>query len=232
MKKNKLPIILIALGLILRIIFIGQDYNGYLLIFIGLMILLFKYAGKTAKRITAVILALGALYFAFVETTVIKCSAGDTDVSADYLIVLGAAVHNGVPSISMCERCDAAVEYLNANPDCKVILSGGQGNDESMPEAEAMKTLLIEDGISEDRIITECNSTSTYENIKFSSQFVEDDSLIAVCTSEYHLYRAKLIGKTLGLELYGVPAKTGYISTRINYFIREAFGVTYQWLFG
>lgn len=232
MKKNLFPAILIFLGLILRFVFIGQDYNGYLLIFAGLMIPLFKYAGKTVKRITALILALGAAYFIIIEVPIVKSASGDTDISADYLIVLGAAVHGDVPSLSMVERCDAAAEYLNAHPDCRAIVSGGQGNDESLSEAEAMKKLLISAGIDESRILVEDKATSTYENILYSSEFIEDGAKTAVCTSEYHIYRAKLIGKSLGLELYGVPAKTGYISTRINYFIREAFGVTYQLVLG
>lgn len=230
--KNKLPILLIAAGLILRFAFTGESYIGYLLIFIAVMILLFKYAGKTAKRITAVILALGLAYFVIIEVPIVSAASGDTEESADYLIVLGAAVHGNTPSLAMRERCNAAITYLQANPDCVVIVSGGQGNDEIIPEAEAMKALLIEDGIADSRIIVEDKSTSTYENLLNSSEYIEDGSVIAVCTSEYHLYRAKLIGRGLGLELIGVPAKTGYLSVRTNYFIREAFGVTYQWIFG
>lgn len=232
MKKNTLPAVLIALGLILRFVFIGQDYNGYLLIFAGLMILLFKYANRTVKRIAAVILALGVGYFIFIEVPIVNSASGDAEVNADYLIVLGASVNDGLPSLSMVERCDAAVEYLNEHPSCTAVLSGGQGADESMSEAEAMRRLLTADGIDEDRIIIEDRSTSTYENVKFSSELIEDGASAAVCTSEYHIYRAKLIGRSLGLELYGVPARTGYVSTRINYFIREAFGVTYQLVFG
>lgn len=230
--KNKLPILLIIAGIILRFAFSGEDYIAYLLVFIAAMILLFKYAGKTLKRITAVVLAIGIAYFAFVEVPIIKASRGDTEQSADYLIVLGAAVHGDAPSLSMRERCDAAAEYLLCNPDCVAIVSGGQGNDENLSEAEAMKPLLVDKGIDGKRIIVEDKSTSTYENLLNSSELIEDGASIAVCTSEYHLYRAKLIGDRLGLELIGVPAKTGYISVRTNYFIREAFGVTYQWIFG
>lgn len=230
--KNKLPVILIIAGLILRFAFSGESYIAYLLIFIAAMILLFKYAGKTVKRIVAVILALGVAYFAFVEVPIIKAASGDTELSADYLIVLGAAVHGDRPSLSMRERCGAAAEYLSSNPDCVAIVSGGQGNDENISEAEAMRVLLIDSGIEDSRIIVEDKSTSTYENLLNSSEFIEDDAVIAVCTSEYHLYRAKLIGRGLGLELIGVPARTGYLSVRTNYFIREAFGVTYQWIFG
>ena len=232
MKKNLFPIILIVLGLILRIVFIGQDYNGYLLIFAGLMILLFKYAKKPVKHIAAVILALGMAYFVIIEVPIVKSASGNEAKAADYLIVLGAAVHGDEPSLSMVERCDAAIGYLNAYPDCVAIVSGGQGNDENLSEAEVMRRLLTGGGIDDTRIIVEDKASSTFENILFSSEFIEDGASVAVCTSEYHVHRAKLIGKELGIELSGVPAKTSYVSTRINYFIREAFGVTYQLVLG
>lgn len=229
---KKLAIFLFIAGLILIFAFTGQDYNGMLLIFIALLIVFFGRAGKKARRIVAAVLSVCLVYFIAVEIPIVRSSAGDEEQSADYLIVLGAAIYGETPSLAMVERCDAAIDYLKCNPDCKAIVSGGQGNDEVISEAEIMRRLLIKSGISEDRILVEDKSFSTYENIKFSSEkYIEPDAVLAVCTSEYHLYRAKLIGRDMGLELIGVPAKTTHISVRCNYFIREAFGVTYQWSF-
>lgn len=229
---NKLSIFLAIAGLILIFAFTGQDYNGMLLIFIALLIQLFTRVGKKTKRIVAAVLVLCLAYFIFVEVPIVKSSVGETEQGADYLIVLGAAIYGEAPSLAMVERCDAAIEYLNENPDCVAIVSGGQGSDEVVPEAEIMRRLLVNGGISESRIRVEDKSFSTYENIKFSTEkYIEPDAILAVCTSEYHIYRAKLIGRELGVSLIGVPANTGHISVRCNYFIREAFGVTYQWLF-
>lgn len=229
---KKLAFLLIIAGLCLGFLFTGQDFNGTVLIFIGLVILLFRFIGKNLKRIIAILLAIGVAYFIIVEVPIVKGSMGDTDKSADYLIVLGAAIYGETPSLSMTERCDAAIEYLNDNPNCIAIVSGGQGNDEIVSEAEIMKRLLLAGGIAEDRIIVEGKSSSTYENLKNSAELIPEGATVAVCTSEYHIYRAKLIGRDLGLELIGVPAKTGHLSVRLNYFIREAFGVTYQKLLG
>lgn len=230
---NKLSTILALLGLILIFAFTGENYNGYLLIFIALSIQLFGRGGKGAKRIFSICLAVLITYFIIIEVPIIKSASGDEDVRADYLIVLGAAIYGETPSLSMVERCDAAIKYLKANPSCTAIVSGGQGNDEVVSEAEIMKRLLRKGGISPDRICVEDKSFSTYENINNSSAlFIEPGASAAVCTSEYHIFRAKLIGRKLGLELSGIPAKTGNITVRCNYFIREAFGVTYQWIFG
>lgn len=229
---KKLALFLIITGLCLGFFFTGQDFNGTVLIFIGLVILLFGCLGNRLKRIVAIVLAIGIAYFAIIEVPIVRASAGDTDKDADYLVVLGAAIYGETPSLSMTERCNTAIRYLNLNPDCIAIVSGGQGNDEIVPEAEVMKRLLLDGGIAESRILVESKSSSTYENLNNSSELIPDGASVAVCTSEYHIYRAKLIGKDLGLELIGVPAKTGHISVRLNYFIREAFGVSYQLIFG
>ena len=76
-----------------------------------------------------------------------------------------------------------------------------------------------------------------YENLKFSFEIISslgnaDTAKIAVVTSEYHIYRAKLIADSLDTEVYAVAAHTTYPTVRLNYFIREAFGVTYQMVFG
>ena len=51
---------------------------------------------------------------------------------------------------------------------------------------------------------------------------------MAIVTSEYHLYRAKLMAEALGAKPLGVAAKTFWIDLRINYFIREAFAAAYM----
>ena len=114
---KKLSIFLIIAGLILATVFTGQNYNGFLLIFSGLLILLFGHVGRKARRIISAVLAIGIVYFIAVEIPIIKGACGDTDADADYLIILGAAIYGETPSLAMVERCDAAIEYLKDNPD-------------------------------------------------------------------------------------------------------------------
>lgn len=61
------------------------------------------------------------------------------------------------------ESGGAASRYYGHN---YVVVSGGQGMDEEVSEAFAMKEYLTNKGISEDRIIMEDKSTNTLENIK------------------------------------------------------------------
>lgn len=119
--------------------------------------------------------------------------------NVDYLIVLGARVNGTEPSPALRVRVEKAVEYLNEYPETIVIASGGEGDDEIISEAECMKRLLLEAGISEDRIIIEDQSTSTAENIRFSYALIEEeDATVGVVTNSYHMYRARLIAQSNG----------------------------------
>ncbi|NHW22524.1 YdcF family protein, partial [Escherichia coli] len=83
----------------------------------------------------------------------------------DTVLILGAKVKGNpaVPSLVLQERLDAAVAYLNEYPKAKVIVSGGQGADESATEASVMEEYLVNEGIARKRIETETKSKRTEE---------------------------------------------------------------------
>ena len=233
MKKSRIitASILFLAGVILRFAFSGHNYIAYGLFLLSVFIVVFGVAGKTLKRFLAMFIAMGLVYFVIIEIPIIDEASGDGDFDADYLIVLGAAVHGDIPSLSLVERLEAAKDYLIKHPDTVVIVSGGQGGGENVSEARAMYEWLCANGIDSTRIIMEDKASSTYENLKFSREIINelsDDATVAVVSSEYHLCRAKLIAKTLGMEIHTVAAQTTYFTVMLNYFIREAFGVTYQ----
>ncbi|MDO4816165.1 MAG: YdcF family protein [Bacillota bacterium] len=236
MKKHFLSLTLIILGLILNFVFSGHDYIAYALYLIAALIAASRFMGRRLRMVICIILAICLAYFVIIEIPIIGASSGDKDFEADYIIVLGALVRGKEPSLSMIERTQAALDYMNKHPDTMVIVSGGQGDMEDISEAEAMYRWLVDNGADESRILLEDKSTSTLENLTFSFDIIRqrgDDpaEATAVVTSEYHIYRAKLLGRDLGVELGGISAHTTYFSVRVNYYIREAFGVTYKWLF-
>lgn len=131
------------------------------------------------------------------------------DGTNTYAIVLGAKVNGKTPSRSLQYRLDAAARYANEHPQVQFILSGGQGPDEDITEAEAMKTYLLEKGIEENRLILEADSTSTYENILFSKRYLPSStSSITIITSDYHLARAQKLAHEFGLQTDVVSAPT------------------------
>lgn len=190
---------------------------------------------KILRTVLNSLVCLGLVIFAVTELFVISSAHTDKDPDAPYLIVLGAGVNGTEPSLSLWERLNAAKQYLDEHPATVAVVSGGQGAGEQITEAECMRRWLVANGISENRILLEQKSTSTYENLKFSLQIIRDDGgdpkgKIAVLSNEYHLYRAKFYAKELGTNAVGVAANTEYLGLRVNYFIREAFGVAYMWI--
>ncbi len=131
------------------------------------------------------------------------------DGTNDYAIILGAKVKKDSLSLSLQYRLDAALQYANDHPHLTIILSGGQGSDEPISEAEAMRRFLTENGIAEGRLILETASTSTYENILFSKKLLPSEiQSVTIITSDYHLARARKIAANLGLASDAVSAKT------------------------
>ena len=229
---------LVLVGLILRFFFTGIGYIAYALFFAAMLVAIMRFCPKTwIKRTVCALTAIGLIYLAIVEVPVVCAASGDGDREYDYIIVLGAAVHGDTPSLSLVERVRAARDYMKEHPNTVAIVSGGQGSDENISEAEAMSAWLIENGIDKSRVILENKATSTLENLEYSFNIIrsrggDPNDSTAVVTSEYHIYRAKLLAQSLDVSVGSVAAHTTYAPIMLNYFLREAFGVTYQWILG
>lgn len=165
---------------------------------------------KKMMGVAGAVLAGGFILYFWSGTLLDKGTNPRADGTNAYAIVLGARVKgNGEPSLSLQYRLETAVEYLQKNSHVKVIVSGGQGKEEPMSEAERMYTYLLEAGIAKERIIQEDASTSTYENLLFSKELLpEDEKGLTIISSDFHLARAQYLAEKLDLEVDVVPAQT------------------------
>lgn len=195
------------------------------------------------KRLTSAVSgrAIVIISSLFVLTALIAASAAGLKIiksAANYppektdttAVVLGCRVYDSGPSRMLMSRINAAYGFLMSNPDAVCILSGGQGEDEPMPEAQCMFEELTKMGIAPERLIMEALSESTRENIAFSLEIIKEKSLpekLTLITNEYHQCRAAMIAESLGIEAYAVSAPSQKILL-ITYFIREIFGVIYE----
>ncbi|MBQ2892649.1 MAG: YdcF family protein [Oscillospiraceae bacterium] len=196
-----------------------------------------RMAAKMLRTVLSTALCLGILLFAVTEAVVLSASKGHPDESCQYVIVLGARVQDTSPSISLTERINAAYDYLTAHPETVAVLSGGQGEDEGISEAQCMFAQLTAMGIAEDRLWLEDQSTSTWENLHFSMNIIAEKTgshpeKVGILSSEYHLYRAGLFAEDCGFEAVGIPAKTQRFTIRLNYFLREVAGVWHYYVLG
>ena len=237
-----LAVLLLLLAVFFRFVLIGYAFTAYACAGVAVVLLLYELCARRGLRrlrlALTIALCLGFACFLIAEIPVIRASRGDTDTGADYLIVLGAGVHGSEPSLSMVNRLDAALDYLNAHPDCVAVVSGGQGPGEDITEAEAMRAWLSRRGVAAERIVLEDKATTTAENLRYSFDLIRtgDGSMeevsVAVVSSEYHLYRAESMAQRLGVPVSGVAGRTSLAVLRANYFLREAFAVWNLWVFG
>lgn len=69
----------------------------------------------------------------------------------DAVIVLGCGIRGDQLSKTLKDRLDRAIEYHEKNPEAVIVVSGGQGPQEDIPEALAMERYLISRGIPEEK---------------------------------------------------------------------------------
>ena len=197
----------------------------------------FPQFAKIAAIVFTVVLLCGLALFSFTEYHIIQASFDTPGEEVEYLVVLGAKVRPDGPSVSLWDRINAAADYLNAHPGTIAIVSGGQGADETISEAQSMHDELVKLGIDESRIWMEDKAGSTDENMRFSLDLIQEKTgtrpeKLGILSSEYHLYRASLMAKKLGIDFVGVPAKTSRLSQLINHAMREVAGVWHFYIFG
>lgn len=198
-----------------------------------------KYPGfaRIATRFFTIILVIGLLVVGITEAIIIRYSFGNPDEAVDYMVVLGAKVNPNGPSVSLWDRIHAAADYLEAHPETIAVVSGGQGSDEPITEAECMYNELVSRGIDPSRIWREEEATSTWENMQFTLNLIEEKTgqrpeKLGVLSSEYHLFRSSLFANACGVEFVGIPARTSRASQAINHFMREVAGVWHYLILG
>ena len=133
---------------------------------------------------------------------------------ADYVIVLGTGLgKHGQVTPLLASRLKRGRDVWTAHAARGgrpvLIVAGGQGSDEPVPEAQAMAAYLIERGFPADRLTCEDRSSTTEENLAFSKAIMDaassagPDKRRARCvivTSNYHVFRTAIIARKTGIK--------------------------------
>jgi uncharacterized SAM-binding protein YcdF (DUF218 family) len=191
---------------------------------------LIKIKWLTYSILTAFTLFLGmALFVGFYGAN------SNVTFDEDAVIVHGAGIRGESVTRILAYRLDKAVEYAERNPNAIIIVSGGQGPGEYITEALAMERYLIKKGVSEERIIKEELSVSTYENLLYSKVILDgifdNRYRTVIITNNFHIYRAVSLAKGLGLDVTHNGAKIDLYSAPLNY-SRECVAIFRMWIFG
>nr|WP_288272078.1 YdcF family protein [uncultured Bifidobacterium sp.] len=183
-----------------------------------------------------IVLCVALCGFGVSQAAIASHMRDEGDRNLDYIIVLGAQVHQGSPSLVLRYRLDRAAEYLRAHPDTTCIVSGGQGPNEPYAEARGMADYLEHDaGIDASRIIEEPDSTTTVENLRNSRMIIDrasntgsagsaaSEPSIGIVTNDFHVFRSLHIAHDQGYtDVYGIAAGSPR-DMLLNNMVRESF---------
>ena len=170
----------------------------------------------------------------------------------DYLIVLGCAIRmDGTPTPLLRGRLDRALAFareqeLAGGKAPIFVLSGGQGSDECISEAECMRRYLSARGIPDELMLLEDKSTDTAENMAFSKKLIlnrvrpgkeapqgywptidDPEARIAFSTTNYHVFRSGLKARRVKLRAQGMGCKSKWYFWP-NAAVREFVGLLTQ----
>ncbi|MCH7336702.1 YdcF family protein [Acinetobacter sp. NIPH 2699] len=152
------------------------------------------------------------------------------------IIVLGSGIENGQPSATLAKRLDRAAPLALAQPNAKLILTGGIDFGETESEALVMSRYMQQNyQIPASQIILEDQSTSTELNLKNSQPLLQAQQItiqqpIAIVTSDFHTLRAAAIAERQGYTQLTMLGSTTPLATRYNAWLREYFAYVSGWL--
>lgn len=245
MKKIKIRFyIFLLIGLagildtiVVRIYVQGMNLGTLLPALIGAVFILFafkpfweKYLEKVhplAKKIVYWGFLFFLVIFVITEGCIILGSVYTPDLAnqPEYVVVLGAGINeDGSPTLSLVNRLERSIAYAAEHPDTTIVVSGGQGSNEPMPEAQAMAQYLKNRGVDPQKIIIEDKSTSTMENFKYSKELIGGQTEIAFITNDFHVFRACILARRNGFTAYGYGTPTPGI-VLLNCYLREFFAL-------
>ena len=196
----------------------------------GIIKRLIKWAPVWLRAVASIVIAAGLILLITAVCCIKSRYSEETEQGLDYIILLGAQVYDNGPSVVLQFRLEAAMEYLNANPDTICIVSGGKGSNESRSEAAVMKEWLVKNGIAKERVIMEDKATSTRENLIFSREFIPEGSSVGLVTNNFHLYRSLLLAEKIGYKNMASIAAGSIKKYEPNNLLRETAAVIAEWI--
>ena len=202
------------------------------LISIGLILyaIFFHYIPRKIHVVIGILCLIPTIFVLFLFT---YGNVSNADHTEDVVIVLGAGINGETVSRPLAHRLDAAIDYWQQNPDAYIVVTGGLGNRAVITEAEAMAHYLIRGGVPEARILLEDRSTSTYENLLFAREILDEhfpEGFRAVLiTNDFHIYRAVRTARAVGIDVGRVGAYTDWYTWPVNY-LREMLAVANLWI--
>lgn len=200
------------------------------------------YEGKRRpawlKAVLALILA-GVLAFCGLFGAVLWGAYDHIQGDPQIMVILGCQVKPWGPSILLQDRLDEALDYLEDHPDMTVVVSGGQGPDEHISEAQCMYDYLTEHGVDGEQILMEDRSHNTVQNLRYTVELLAAEGYdttadILVVSNGFHLTRVRMLwsrvcGGDYGLSTLAAPSS--HVPSRLKMYLREPLALVKSFIF-
>lgn len=208
--------------------FYGLDYRRY-------------HGGRAPAWVKALLALILAGAAAFGVLTAVIWDGGQTRIVNDpeVMVIFGCQVKPWGPSVLLQDRLDAALDYLEDHPDITVVVSGGQGSDEPVSEAQCMYGYLTAHGADGEKIVLEDQSRNTWQNINNTLALMQEEQAaptgkFILVSSDFHLARIKMLWNrawpgTCSLSTLAAPVS--HFPSQVKMFFREPLALVKSFVF-
>ncbi|MBQ8301910.1 MAG: YdcF family protein [Clostridia bacterium] len=220
------------LGVIMTLL-LGVFFLGYGIFYKKIKLITQKGIMKAIKIFIIALICAETVLVGFIA---IYGQRDNVNYNEDAVIVLGAGIRGDKVTLPLKMRLDKTIEYHNENPEALIVVSGGQGFQETVTEASAMEKYLINNGVSGKVIIKEEKATSTNENMRFSKEILDtyfnEEYTTVVITNNFHIYRGVSIAKIEGIENVSHMHASLQWYNIVPCYLRESLAVLKMWILG
>jgi uncharacterized SAM-binding protein YcdF (DUF218 family) len=167
---------------------------------------------KTLRRV-AVGVALAVLGYCVLLTWVWWASRQDQRVSADTIVVLGAAQYNGRPSPVLRARLDHALQLYRLGLAKVIVVTGGIGTGDRVSEATVGHRYLRQQSVPDSALVVRADGRTTAESMHSVAEWMAERELtrVLLVSDPFHMARLKLEARRVRLEPFTSPTPTSPI---------------------
>jgi uncharacterized SAM-binding protein YcdF (DUF218 family) len=161
------------------------------------------------KKVLITLLVIGGSIYLFALIYVGIHTRDNTAKPSDAIVVLGArTLYKNKTNPCLQARVAKAVTLYKKKFAPIIIMTGGNDGYEKNNQAQLMHSLAVASGVPSDAILLETKSSNTYENFLYTKKIVEKNDFhsIIIVSDPYHLARAALLAKTMGIPATVSPA--------------------------
>jgi uncharacterized SAM-binding protein YcdF (DUF218 family) len=188
---------------------------------------------KRVAQLLALVLCVGSLYVGLTVFEVWRVGRTQSTTQVDAIVVMGAAQYDGVPSPLLKARLMRAFELWEQKVAPRIVLTGGNKPGDRFTEASASAIFLRQQGVSQEDLLQESLSRSTYEALRNVRNLVATDSnfagikRIVIVTDPYHELRSRLTAREMNFETTTSPSSNSPIAgnSAFKKYVKEGAGI-------